>query len=65
MAKDGARVSLVGSRVRRALPMSKKPPMDPNIEPPGYKPPTSAEELLERYEKGEIYYTEATVLLYN
>ena len=27
--------------------------MDPNAEPPGYKPPQSAEELLERYAAGE------------
>ena len=33
-----------------------KPPMDPNVEPPGYKPPTSAAELLERYEEGERYF---------
>lgn len=31
-------------------------PMDPNVEPEGYKPPTSAEELLERYAKGERYF---------
>ena len=29
-------------------------PMDPKVEPPDYKPPRSAEELLERYAKGEI-----------
>ena len=26
-----------------------KTPADPNVEPEGYVPPTSAEELLERY----------------
>ena len=31
-------------------------PMNPNVEPPGYKPPTSAEELLERYAAGERYF---------
>lgn len=38
----------------------KKTPMDPNAEPPGYKPPTSAAELLERYAKGERYFVRAS-----
>ena len=34
--------------------MTDKPTIqDPNVEPPGYKPPTSAKELLERYARGE------------
>jgi len=35
--------------------MSKEPnkPMDPNVEPPDYKPPRSVDELLERHKKGE------------
>lgn len=41
--------------------MIDKPPeiQDPYIKPEGYKPPTSAEELLERYERGERYFVGA------
>ena len=38
--------------------MTDKPhngPADPNVEPEGYEPPTSSEELLERYKNGERY----------
>ncbi len=34
-------------------------PLDPLVEPPGYQPPTSAEELLERYAAGERYFVGA------
>lgn len=36
--------------------MPKNPPMDPNVQLEGYKPPESAEELLERYASGERYF---------
>jgi len=32
---------------------------DPNIKPPGYQPPTSAEDLLERHAAGERYFVGA------
>ena len=34
-------------------------PMAPNVEPKGYKPPTSAMEVLERYARGERYFVGA------
>jgi len=36
--------------------------MDPNLEPSGYKPPTSAEELLERYARGERSFPRARLI---
>lgn len=40
--------------------MSKRSqPQDPNVQPEGYTPPTSAEELLERYAAGERYFEQA------
>jgi len=35
--------------------------MDPTVEPSGYKPPTSVEELQERYASGERYFERATL----
>ena len=35
--------------------------MDPNVEPPGYEPPTSAEELLGRYATGERYFAHSSL----
>ena len=36
-------------------------PKDPNVEPEGYEPPQSAEELLERYAAGERYFRGAVL----